>query len=144
LRRIGDECPRCAAVKAEGPANREKVNQMIARLVEHAVGAELAGQPEQEQNSSQATRLVRAAVRKGLEGHEQDLEATVETAFGKIIDSLTGGFVPGDVSAEQAQRILHGLEEVGLLVRGEKVEELVEKRVQERLAALKAEHGLAV
>jgi hypothetical protein len=142
-RKDGDECPRCAAVKAEGPANRQKVNEMIARLVEHAVRAELVGQPEEEQDSSQASRLVRAAVRKGLVGHEEELEAAVEAAFGRIIDSLSGGFVPGDVSAADAERALRALEERGLLVRPSRVEELAEERAHELLAALKSEHGIA-
>jgi hypothetical protein len=30
-RKDGDECPRCAAVKAEGPATRERINEWIAR-----------------------------------------------------------------------------------------------------------------
>jgi hypothetical protein len=135
-REDGEECPRCAAVKAEGPAAREKVNDMIARLVEHAVRAEVVGETENEQNSSQATRLVRAAVRKGLVGHEERLEAAVEAAFGRIIDSLAGGFTPGDVSAEQAARTLKDLAEMGMF------DERVEELAQGRLNVLKAEHGI--
>jgi hypothetical protein len=135
-REDGEECPRCAAVKAEGPAAREKVNDMIARLVEHAVRAEVVGETENEQNSSQATRLVRAAVRKGLVGHEEGLEAAVEAAFGRIIDSLAGGFTPGDVSAEQAARTLKDLAEMGMF------DERVEELAQGRLNVLKAEHGI--
>lgn len=115
---------------------------MIARLVEHAVRAELVGQSEQEQNSSQASRLVRAAVRKGLVGNEEELEAAVEAAFGRIIDSLSGGFVTGDVSAADAERTLRALEERGLLVPRGRVEALAEEIAQERLQALKQEHGL--
>jgi hypothetical protein len=139
-----DGCPRCAKLTAAASAeSRERINEWIARLVEHAVRAEVVGEMENEQNSSQATRLVRAAVRKGLFGHEEELEAAVEAAFGRVIDSLSGGFVPGDVSAADAERTLRALEERGLLVRPSRVEELAEERAQARLQALRAEHGLA-
>jgi hypothetical protein len=105
FRKDGDECPRCAAVKAEGPAAREKVNEMIARLVEHAVRAEVVGETENEQNSSQATRLVRAPVRKGLVGHEEGLEAAVEAAFGRIMTRSQAGSY-GAMSAPSRQRVL--------------------------------------
>jgi hypothetical protein len=60
-----------------------------------------------------------------------------------VLDALAGGLtVPGDVSAEQAEAILGHLEERGLLVPGHKVDELVEEMAQERLLALKQEHGL--
>jgi hypothetical protein len=48
----------------------------------------------------------------------------------------------GDVSTERCAEIFAGLEEVGLIVSGARVEELAERRAQERLAALKAEHGI--
>jgi len=113
----GDECPRCAAVKAAGPENRAHINEMIARYVEASVRAELVGQEENERNSSPASRLVRAAVRNGLEGHEKDLDAAVEAAVGRVIDSIANGLaVPGDVSAEEAERVLRGLQDVGVLV----------------------------
>jgi hypothetical protein len=50
--------------------------------------------------------------------------------------------IVGDVSAERCAEIFAGLEEVGLIVSGARVEELAERRAQERLAALKAEHGI--
>jgi hypothetical protein len=106
------------------------------------VRAEVVGEKENEHSSSQATRLVRAAVRKGLVGHEEGLEAAVEAAFGKVIDSLAGGFVPGDVNAEQAEATLAILEERGLIVSRGKVEELAEARALELLGASKAEHGI--
>jgi hypothetical protein len=48
----------------------------------------------------------------------------------------------GEISAEAAERVFEGLEEVGLIVRRHRLEELVEERAQERLLALKAEHGV--
>src|SRR5512133_559058 len=110
-RKDGDECPRCAAMKAEGPANRAAVDQMISRLVEFAVKDEFGvarpgGRERHDRNDSQVMRLVRAAVRRGLEGHEQDLQQAVHAAVTRIIDALGNGLVPGDVGTERAQAIL--------------------------------------
>jgi hypothetical protein len=87
-------------------------------------------------------RLVRAAVRRGLEGHEQDLQQAVHAAVTRIIDALGNGLVLGDVGTERAQAILAQLEEKGLLVPKARVTELAEEMATERLAALKQEHGL--
>lgn len=46
------------------------------------------------------------------------------------------------VDEMQAQEILEALEEVGLVVRRGTLEEMAEEMAQERLAALKAEHGI--
>jgi hypothetical protein len=56
----------------------------------------------------------------------------------------SGGVIPFDMGEGGAAAVLRGLEEVGLLVPRGKVEEVAEKLAQERLAALKAEHALAV
>jgi hypothetical protein len=142
-RKEGDECPRCAAVKAAGPESRAKIDEMIARYVEHSVRAEMAGVDERKEQSSPASSLVRAAVRNGMKGHEKDLDAAVAAAVGRIIDSIANGLVvDNDVSSERAAEILAGLEEVGLLVSRGRVEEMAEERAQERLTALKQEHGL--
>jgi hypothetical protein len=142
-RKDGDECPRCAAMRANGPANRAKVDEMIARYVEFAVRAEMAGAEEKPETSSQATRLVRAAVRKGLEGHEAALEAAVETLLRKIVDRIASGVVvDNDVDAERAAAIFEVLEERGLIVGRGKVEEMAEARAMELLAAIKQEHGI--
>jgi hypothetical protein len=50
--------------------------------------------------------------------------------------------IVGDISPEAAERIFEELEEIGLIVRSHRLEELVEERAQQRLAALKQEHGL--
>jgi hypothetical protein len=142
-RRDGVECPRCAAARAEGPAAREEVYRMIARLVEHAVRAELAGVDEKPENSSQASRLVRAGVRRGLKGHEEWLQDAVESAVGKVLDQIANGLVVGSVvTSEQAEETLRGLEEIGLLVRRGSLEEMAEEVAQQRLVALKQEHGI--
>jgi hypothetical protein len=114
-RKDGDECPRCAAIAAEGPAAREKVNEMIARLVEHTVRAEVVGDGERtEQLASDEAGPCRG--QEGPRGSRGRTRGPVEAAFGRIIDSLASGWTPGDVSAEEAERVLRGLEEVGLLV----------------------------
>jgi hypothetical protein len=145
-RKDGDECPRCAAWKAEAPAAREQVWQMISRYVEHSVRSELGvGRPVDERNDSQASRLVRDAVRRGLAGREHDLEVGIQTAVGKILDRISNGLVVDNVvDADRATQILEGLEELGLVSGRETIEKRVEELAQERLAALKAEHGLAV
>ena len=147
-----DACPRCAKFTAAASAEaQEKVWTMISRYVELSVRAELRtpeptealrAHQRDESNDSQANRLVREAVRRGIKGHEEGLEAAVEAAFGKVIDSLAGGFVPGDVNAEQAEATLAILEERGLIVSRGKVEELAGARALELLGALKAEHGI--
>jgi hypothetical protein len=50
--------------------------------------------------------------------------------------------IVGDISSERAERVFEQLEKDGLLVRKHRLEELVEERAQERLAALRAEHGI--
>jgi hypothetical protein len=109
---------------------------MIARLVEHAVRQEFGGEESREQIDSQAMTLVRGAVRRGVEGHEEELEAAVQTAVGKILDQIANGLVVGNVvGSEQAARIVEGLEEIGLLVPRGRVEALAEQIAQERLQA---------
>jgi hypothetical protein len=49
---------------------------------------------------------------------------------------------PDSGMSEQCEAIFEQLAERGLLVSGHKVEELVEQRAQERLSALKQEHGI--
>jgi hypothetical protein len=130
--------PRCAAIAAEGPAAREKVNEMIARLVEHTVRAEVVGETENEQNSSQATRLVRAAVRKGLVGHEEGLEAPSRPhSAGSSTRSQADGHrvtsPPRRPSASSAASRRSACSSP---------EALAEELAQERLLALKQEHSL--
>jgi hypothetical protein len=74
--------------------------------------------------------------------NKDGLEAAVEAAWGRVVDALAGGWIPGDVSAKDAERILGELEEIGLLVPRGRVEALAEEVAQERLLALKQEHGL--
>ena len=82
-RKDGDECPRCAAWKLEGPAASARVNEMIARLVEHAVRQEFGGEERREGGDSQAMALVRGAVRRGVEGREEKLQDAVQAAVGR-------------------------------------------------------------
>jgi hypothetical protein len=52
------------------------------------------------------------------------------------------GPIVGRMTSEAAEAAFRQLEEVGLLVRRGKVEERAEELAQERLAALRAEHGI--
>jgi hypothetical protein len=103
-RKDGDECPRCAAMKAEGPAARERVNELIARLVESAVRdvfgshrtvALRDGAPVRESHDSQAMRIVREAVMRGLDGREGAFTDAVETAVDRVLDAVSNGLVVG-------------------------------------------------
>jgi hypothetical protein len=49
--------------------------------------------------------------------------------------------VVGQMSPEMAEEVLHGLEELGLIVPRGKLEAMAEARALELLAAMKAEHG---
>jgi hypothetical protein len=143
-RQDGDECPRCAAWKAQAPAAREEVWQMVSRYVEQSVRSELGvGRPVDERNDSQASSLVRDAVRRGLEGREHDLEVGIETAVGKVLDAISNGLVVDNVvDADRAAAILEGLEELGLVAGRETIEQRAEQLARDRLKVLKAEHGL--
>jgi hypothetical protein len=142
-RKDGDECPRCAAVNAEGPAAEQKVNEMIARMVEHSVRQEFGGEESRIEHDSQAMTLVRGAIRRGIEGREEKLQDAVESAVGNVLDAIANGLVVDNVAtSEQAALTLEGLEEIGLLVRRGKVEEMAEARAMELLAAMKQEHGI--
>jgi hypothetical protein len=140
----GDECPRCAAWKAEAPAARDKVWEMISRYVEHSVRSELGvSRPVDARNDSQASRLVREAVRRGLAGREHDLEVGIQTAVGKVLDAISNGLVVDNVvDADRAAEILDGLEEMGLVAGRETIEQQAEQIARDRLKVLKAEHGI--
>jgi hypothetical protein len=99
-RKDGDECPRCAAVKADGPAARARVNEWIARLVEGAVrdvfGTYRTDSAHdhargRESHDSQAMKLVREAVMRGLDGREDAFQDAVATAVGNVARSRPGG-----------------------------------------------------
>jgi hypothetical protein len=68
-------------------------------------------------------------------------EEVAEKLDAEAVD-LHPHLIVGDVSPEAAERIFAGLEEVGLLVRPGRVEELAEQKAQERLLALRQEHGV--
>jgi hypothetical protein len=147
-RRDGDECPTCAAMKAEAPQAWAKVERLLEKYIEAIVRQESSGATgftdsqgvmHDRGGDSQVMAMIRRAVRRAREGHEKDLEAAVGEMIGKIIDGLA---VPGDVTSERAGRILHVLEEQGLLVPRGRVEALAEELAQERLKALKSEHGI--
>ena len=148
-RKDGDECPRCAAMKAEGPAAREQVWQMISRYVEASVRSELGSSDQEERSGaeaqgsdSQASRLVRDAVRRGLAGREHDLEVGIETAVGKVLDAISNGLVVENVvDSDRAAETLEVLEELGLVAGRAKIEERAEEIAQERLTPSRPNTG---
>jgi hypothetical protein len=87
-------------------------------------------------NDSQAMKLVRGAVMRALDGREHAFEDAVKTAVSRVLDALAGGFVPGDVSAEQAEAVLASLEER----RGRHV---LPECAERESGRLKNEYGLA-
>jgi hypothetical protein len=114
---------------------------LIARLVESAVRQEFG--VVNGASDSEAMKVVRGAVRRGLKGHEERLAGVVEGAVGRVVDQVASGLVVNkDVSSGRAAEILAALEESGLLVRPGRLEELVEVRAQERVKALREEHGI--
>ena len=118
---------------------------MISRYIELSVRSELGVDPPvDERNDSQASRLVRDAVRRELAGREHDLEVGIEAAVGKVLDAIFNGLVVDNVvSADRAAEILEGLEELVLVVAGrETIEKRVEELAQEQLTVLKQEHGI--
>jgi hypothetical protein len=116
-RKEGDDCPRCAQVKAEAPAVREKLKQLI---------------------ESRAARAV--------EAHRDEELKTLEPVIQYVAEqyAASGGVVPFDVSTEEAEAIFEQLEEVGLLRRRSPEEQtLVEERValERERAELKAQRA---
>jgi hypothetical protein len=136
-------CPRCARfTDAEAKAASAKLDMLLSTQITRVLQGELGGKGDND-NDAPMTRMVRAAVRRGIAGHEQELAVAVEAAVGRVLDQIAGGLVVNnDVDPERAAGILAALEESGLLVRSCRVEELVEERTQQRLAAMKQEHGI--
>jgi hypothetical protein len=145
-RKDGDECPRCAARKAEGPAARERVNELIARLVESAVRDVFGtqdGASVRESHDSQALRLVREAVMRGLDGREGAFTDAVETAVDRVLDAISNGLVVGPpVDEDRAADIFRALEESGLIAGRERIEQLAARRAEEMTRIFREEHGL--
>jgi hypothetical protein len=92
-------------------------------------------------------RLARLLAQR-VRGYEQRpvrdaLEELAEQLRSEAVDEHPD-LVRTVVSSERAAVILEGLEEMGLVAGREKIEQRAEQLAQERLVALKAEHGLVV
>jgi hypothetical protein len=83
-------------------------------------------------------RVMKAADVRQVRNVLDEVAAEMRAAAADLHPDL----VAGDISVEDAERIFEGLEEIGLIVRSHRLEEYVETRAQERLAALRAEHSL--
>ena len=142
-RKDGDDCPRCAQVKAEAPAVREKLNRELEAYLMRAVRDHDAGKVSDEQDS-QVMTLVRRAVARAREGHEEELQAVVEQALLKTVERLKHNIVvEQDTSPEEAKAVLQSLAEGGVfdhLIEGRmKQEREALDREREELAAQRAE-----
>lgn len=124
---------------------RDKLDRLLEAHFVRAVQDHDAGKVRGEHDSP-AMALVRRAVQRAREGHEEELQTVVEQALIRTVERLKHAktVVENDVSPEEAKATLAALEEVGLLVPRGKVVERAEQIAQERLQALKAEHGLPV
>jgi hypothetical protein len=91
-------------------------------------------------------RVLKAAdvqqVRDVLEEVADEMRAAAVDQHPDLIGGYRIGSHVGDVSAEECERIFEGLEEAGLIVRAGRVEALAEEIAQERLRALREEHGV--
>lgn len=113
-RKDGDDCPRCAAWKAEAPAARDKLNRELEAYFVRAVRDHDAGKVGDE-HDSQAMKLVRRAVARAREGHEEELQAVVEQALLKTVERLKHNIVvEQDISPEEAKAVLRTLAEMGV------------------------------
>jgi hypothetical protein len=139
-------------MKAEGPAARERVNELIARLVESAVRdvfgthrteALRDGAPVRESHDSQAMRIVREAVMRGLDGREGAFTDAVETAVDRVLDAISSGLVVGPpVDEDRAADVFRALEDLGLVAGRGRIEQLAQQRAEEMTRAFREEHGL--
>ena len=77
-----------------------------------------------------------------LELVEEGLQAEIEKLGVELEDVRS--VVLYDFGPERAAGVFHELEGLGLLVRRDKVEERAEQIAQERLEALRQDHGIAV
>jgi hypothetical protein len=96
-------------------------------------------------NAEAAARFDELIARKAR-AHERGqvrdaLDELAEWLRGQAVDAHPD-LIVGAVSPERCEAVLEGLEQVGLLVRPSKVEELAEARALELLQAMKAEHGI--
>jgi hypothetical protein len=125
-RKEGDDCPRCAQVKAEAPTVREKLTRDLERYLVQAVLDHDAGKLSGEHDAP-VVLMVRRAVARAREGQEDELQAVVERALMKTVERLKYAdmVVEKDVSFEEAQAVLQGLAETGVF------DHLIEPRVAE-------------
>jgi hypothetical protein len=127
-----------------------------ARVAASRVLLDALHEPHQDEDRAQQAARAGAEARERLarllaqraRGYEQRqvrdaLEELAEHLRSEAVDEHPD-LVRTVVSSERAAEILEGVEEMGLVAGREKIEQRAEQLAQERLVALKAEHGLAV
>jgi hypothetical protein len=142
-----NESARVACVKflADLELYRKDGDQDEQRKADFARAGAEARQYLAEQLDRRA-RVLKAAdvqqVRDVLEEVADEMRAAAVDQHPDLIGGYRIGSHVGDVSAEECERIFEGLEEAGLIVRAGRVEALAEEIAQERLRALREEHGV--
>lgn len=133
----GNESARVAAARVVMDALHEDKTEDRAR--------------DQEQAAAEARawleHKLRSHAQRAAEGGKPDLAQQLEEEARELWPEgeravLSSGAIMRDVSAREAEAALRGLEEIGLIVPGHRVEERAEELALERLAVLKAEHGI--
>ena len=132
-------------------------NNESARVSASRVLMDALHEPEQQENRARERAIAAAETRQHLANELARRAAHIEERrMRDLIGELSvwlqdeavdlhpdvSGPVVGQTTPEAAEAIFRGLEEVGLLVRASKVDEMVEKRALELLEALKQEHGI--
>jgi hypothetical protein len=147
-RKDGDECARCAARAAAAPTAWPKIEQLLSMQITSVVqdefglhkSARVREKVRQEDHDGEAevTKMIRRAVRRACEGRGDELDVLVE----KILTAAANGLRVAVPDPERDEAVIAGLEEIGLIAGRGRIEERAEEIAQERLVALKAEHGL--
>ena len=151
--RKGDDCPRCAARSKAAPYAWANIEQLLSMQITSVVKDEfglhesarvrgLVRKDRQKDHEGEApvTAMVRRAVRRACEGRGDELDVLVD----KILNAAADGLQVAVPDPEREAATFAALEEMGFVAGRGKIEERAEEIAQERLAALKAEHGVPV
>jgi hypothetical protein len=144
----GDECPRCAARSKAAPYAWGKIEQLLSMQIRSVVKDELGLHPsarvrekvrqKDHEGEAPVTKTVRRAVRRACEGRGDELDVLVD----RILNAAADGLQVAVPDPEREAATFAALEEMGFVAGRGKIEERAEEIAQERLVALKAEHGL--
>jgi hypothetical protein len=143
-----------AALKLAMEGENESARVSASRVLMDALAEpERDGDEQRKADFARAGAEARQYLAKQLDRRARVMKAADVRQVRDVLDEVAAemraaaadlhpDLVAGDISVEDAERIFEGLEEIGLIVRRHRLEELVEERARERLTALKAEHGI--